>query len=305
MDIKNQAVVAEDLEKDTQSSISDFKTKKTDNENKHKSSQEKMAVEMLGKYIACFSALCTIISLLGIGFLKFISLGRCMYFQFDIEYYDFSLSNLSTFIFIFFLACSFISLLQSIIINRFYRKIKDFLKKHCDSFVLNVLLIILLFIFDAFATFYFYKLTIPDEYLADNAAGLSVAFCIFISFITYSICGGDISKKTRKISIIIAALILLTISFAFINVEYNGAKNQHEFTIISCDKDTYVVISKSSSRFSAYKCNINDGVLSIITNDHKYINIEGSEAVQVKFNDVDYIKKPVKTADEYMSSKGP
>lgn len=58
------------------------------------------------------------------------------------------------------------------------------------------------------------------------------------------------------------------------------------------EKEYYVVISQGKERYSAYKClllcNENEGVLDIITDVHKYFDIDGTETIPVEFEKINF-----------------
>lgn len=264
-----------------------MKSTEKDNPNK-----ELIPIEKLTKYVACFTALIAIVSVIGASLIKAISFGRCLYFDFDMDYYEFSLSKSIVYVFVITLVCVLIALIQSVILRIVYYFIKRKLeaKSRAKKIVLKLVASFILIVLEIIITCWLWKLLFPDRQQAVYLATITLLLCFTIYCFIYMIWGEIDKRNIMKIILIIPIISLLIFTLGFAGLEYEKAEEQKEFPIITYNQEHYVVISEGKTRYSAYKCKIEDEVLLIITDQHKYFDIDSTDTVIVEFID----KKPKK-----------
>lgn len=269
---------------------------------KHKKKQKKQEGEKKQKMQ--LEGICTKVTLV-IGLVstmffwvcKYISIGRIEYFEFDMKYYDYSLSYVSKGIFFVYLGFIVVGAMFSIalivICARLEKKYGDKVKYFEVYYFFVTMLIVGIIIF----------------FLAKNIisyGGLNIVLGLFnveifvaIYSMIYVFNIGKVDKHNCKWVVCVMGVLLVgTGIFSLKKSEYDNAKEQDKFEIIKEGFDSgddsyqYVVISSSSERYSAYLCEIirkdNNTELRIIKNVHKYFPYNSTETVELKFSKVLY-----------------
>lgn len=254
----------------------------------------------LKEILGIFSAIIAIITIVGSVLLKYISIGRYLYFDFDLDYCDFTITNTLILIFVFAVIATIISGSISFITYRVWKVISKCYKRKIYKMIIGVVLVI----FNVIIYIIIAELTIPE----DNLSTLfSVSLCILAvtSYaIIYQLDGGV--KNYFKIFITISVLIILTTTISLITMEYDKAKNQTSFSIIIEEQDGeenyYVVINKGKEKYSAYLCDIveENNVLKIVINEHKYFSIENTKTYNVTFDCVERYVRNDLTVGEFL-----
>lgn len=275
---------------------------KTKSENKLKK-----FVDVIGLLTAVIAVLSIITSVI----FQYISVGRCLYFDFDLDYYDFSLSNSTKFYFYLSMAAGILSGVTSILIYNLWRKVSPYFSKikHTKrwkriSFVIIIIL--------HFVTMYALSdILIPDKKTATWFYAFVFIFTIFIYFFIYAV-NSDIEKKWPPVVSSVLTIVIIIIIGACMKIEYEEAKDQKNFPIIveNVDQEVkyYVVISKGKENYSAFLCEFEEengvAVLYIITDKHKYFNINDTETTKMKFHFVERKETTPLTVGEMIDKYG-
>lgn len=274
----------------------------------------------LSKLIKDLAAILSILTAISTVLFTFISMSSVWHYQFEFNYFDFSISNSELFELIY----TIISVLSGIVIPlavshllkifsnksyvkeiirhsktlKFFGNIQTEWIKILVEIVLNVFLtavisipIILLFsvlikellIFDIMRSYY--------SLVALLCCSLTLFFLAINRF------------KINYINVIIFAAILITF-FAGILFKSNNdlTEKNKDFKILEYinltdnQENFYVVIRESKNNFSAYECEINENTLVVYTNYHKYFDISTDYEVY-RFESIDYIEKHIEYSD--------
>lgn len=254
--------------------------------------------EVIKLLIAILPILSAIFTLL----FKFISLSKAWYYQFDFNYYDFSISKSDLFIFIY----TIVSVLSGIVIAlTISYLIKQLLKKlHTKNIWIemftNLFIASIIYIVISIFINYLFVFGIMCEYYL-----ISSIFSYGITFMFLS--NNKTIKNSFRILVIIGVVLIGIFSEFLFKTGYNTAQNNKEFQIInhyntiSQKEDLYVVISESQDKFSAYMCEIDKNVLTVYTNYHKYFDNSNDYEVY-SFETIDYVEKQIKYVDERYES---
>lgn len=257
----------------------------------------KLKFENVTKYLGLFTTLISAIALIGTLAFKYISLGRCMYFYFDMDYYDFSISNSNIFIFVFLIFSSTISTILTSFFEYIRVKIVNSIINKPKAtkwfvFILELLIFILI------------NICIGHMFGIKEYIILYLLITIILSTILYfSVIRGYFeTKQGLKVALIVVILLFIIISCAFMKTQFNHASEQRIFPIIieQIEKDNvedeikyYIVISQGE-QYSAYLCDIVDESVCIYTNKHKYFDIN-SETYSMEFTSI-------RTSEELISA---
>lgn len=266
--------------------LNGFCESRTKNEKKERISYSEI-LKFLITIFPIFSALFTLL-------FKFISMSSVWYYQFDFNYYDFSLSKVDLFVFIY----TIVSTLSGIIIaliNSYISK-QIFKKSKKKNFLLELLANIAI----AFIIYIFISLIIIDLFEFETMFGLFVMVSIFSYGITFMFLPNNNSiKKSFKIFVIIGVVFIIVFTCFLFKVGYNTAQENNEFQIINyCDtvsenESLYVVISESKDKFSAYRCEIDEKGLTVYTNYHKFFD-NSTDYEVYSFENINYIQSKYK-----------
>lgn len=270
---------------------------------KKNQSNQKEEPKSIIEIIKEFSFIIPIVSLLFTCITKFISMGHVWHFQFDFNYYDFSLSSLDLFLFIFSLLSSIIGFIIACTTSYLLTLIKKFLHKTVKPIMqlLTTYLVGITFVVIVSLLVYFvFKATIMALFFGM----LSFAtMCLTFALIPVNIN----STKTKKMfiisSLVLATMIIFTISSYLFQTSYESAKTKRDFKIVNMDNVNYAVVSESDGVFSAYQCNIDESILTIYTNCQRTINNSDSKYEVYLFEKVQYetyIKIFDKDKNEYL-----
>lgn len=264
--------------------------------------------ELIG-FITAIIALCSIIITI---VTKYISLGRCLFFDFDLDYYDFSILNTSKYLFILSIVAGIISIIMSFIFCAIWNlsisliNKRKFKKRFPWNWLTGLILIIIFIFLSILISFYF----IPENYSATY-------FCIIILVCSYAISSfllfQDFKIDVIKEKIIIwsvAAFSIILVFFASLcmRYEYKQAMEQKTFPIITENGgERYVVISQSKEKYSAYLCEFeteNEKDVLIIRKDaHKYFKISDTKIIKVKFDKVERLSTESLTVNEFLTKQ--
>lgn len=222
---------------------------------------------------------------------KFISLSSVWYYQFDFNYYDFSLSKIDLFLFIYTIVSALSGIIIALINSYISRQI--FKKSKKRTFLLELLANILI----AFIIYIFISLIILDLFKFEIMFGLFVIISIFSYGITFMFLpNNDSIKKSFKLFVVISIILVIVFTCLLFKYGYTTVKENTEFQIISYtdtfskNEDLYVVISESEDDFSAYKCEIDENGLTVYTNYHKFFD-NSTDYEVYNFENIDYIQK--------------
>lgn len=267
------------------------------------------------EYISIVLALTSVIST---GIVKVLSAGSHLHFSFDINNYEFKLTNNDLIIFFLSIFFCFFAIVFCRITNSARSKIfvkinnclksKTNIKKILGTILWVVAYGILLFYYLFLGSFIIELLCSQKDvalfkYVLRNT--YSVSFLLVLSFYLFPI----VEKKVTKIILAVLGMFtFLMVSLAIINYNYEKAVNQREFEIIVSENNEghsqeYVVISKGSS-YSAYQCSIEDQeagkVLIIHTDRHRFFPLDDTDTRLNVFDEYHLYKygKPLKTSDE-------
>ncbi len=267
----------------------------------------KSGLTKLKEYIGFITAIIALCSIIITAVIKYISLGRCLFFDFDLDYYDFSILNTSKYLFILSIVAGIISIIVSFIFcatwnfsSIFINKSKLKKKRLCNWIAVFVLIITFL-LFIMLLSFYF----IPETYSATY-------FCIIILVCTYAITSFLLFEDLKREKIIVRSIVSFSILLVFFSsicmrFEYKQALEQLVFPIIENGDEYYTVISQSKENYSAYLCEFKmeneKGVLIIRTDIHKYFKINDTKIIKIEFDKVE--KKPTEslTVSEFITKQ--
>lgn len=263
--------------------------------------------ELIG-FITATIALCSIIITI---ISKYISLGRCLFFDFDFNYYDFSIMNTGKYMFILSVVAGIISIIMSFIFCAIWNlsisfiNKRKFKKRFPWNWLAGLSLIIIFIFLSIILSFYF----IP-EFLS------STYFCIIILVCSYAISSfllfQDLRIDVIKEKIIIWSVAALSklVFFASLSMryEYKQAMEQKTFPIITENGgERYVVISQSKEEYSAYLCEFkaeNEKDVLIIRKDaHKYFNISDTKIIKVEFDKVERLSTESLSVNEFLTKQ--
>ncbi len=261
----------------------------TDPKKKEQNKNEEFSLTKIIEGIGLFTAAIAVLSVVSAIIYRYISLGRCLYFDFDIDHYDFSLSNTSTLVFLLSvitgIVAGFLSLLAYILLN----KLLMYVNRKLFKVIISMIICILYILFTIFITRFF----IPEERIAFIFWFMLLVFTIITSAIILIF---NINKWKRKIiySSAVIIMMLLVIAPICMRIQYEEAKDQKTFPIIveKIDGETnyYVVISEGKEKYSSYLCKMQEesgnGVLYIIIDVHKYFNVNDTRTTKVEFQEV-------------------
>lgn len=268
--------------------------------------------------IGFFAASIALLSVLSTVATKYISLGRCFWFDFDLDYYDFSLSGSTCAIMIYSVA---IGLISSVISTAQYlawhgiqkmqqkrQEKKPFSRRKAFLYkAISVLLLViaLLIVVMTICLFFVPNPKIAAQY-STTIILLSEVLYIYINLFQPN---AKKSNFIKIVGIIAAAVIIILIQSSF-QRQYDSAKSQTTFPIIT-DVSTentqyYVVISQGKEQYSAYLCTFDqaDGLdaLKIVTDVHKYFSINDTKTLPVQFKTVKKVVRTALTVDEILTS---
>ena len=268
--------------------ISTAVNKTPDNADNHKFdfSQSKKTIEFISVLLALIAALGTIL-------LKIVSLGTVICFSFDLNYYDFTLNNTDFILFATFLCMSAITLLYCYFSNNFRKKLsKNALKcKKVTGWLLCALINFLWAIALLLLEFGVLKLL---SSISSVALKLTAEFyyCIIFSMLILGLCILFLASFEHNSKYItVGLLIVIIISFAMIETNYDNANEQKCFDIITYDDNNgepeYYAVISSGDYFSAYICEFSESdenkVLTIYSEKHRFFAIDSVTTEKMYF----------------------
>jgi len=273
--------------------------------------QRKIKIKKITEVIGFFSANIGLLSIISSVVSKYISIGRCWYFDFDLDYYDFSLSNTSKLIFYISVVAGIISGFVSMLIYTVWKRITPYFEKKigykkCINIIIALIILFISFIIIIAIILFLF---IPVFEMIKLICLLVFVFSIITFFIIYLNDPIDEKKKIALPLSAIAFIILFVIALSM-RAEYDNAKNQRIFPIIveSADENLeyYVVISTGKEKYSAYLCEIREekgkNVLHIITDKHKYFNINDTDTVRMQFQEIKRKESSLLTVNEILNN---
>ncbi len=291
-------------------------TEDNDQDSKFDFEKSKGKLEYISIALALISVISTVL-------VKVLSVGSHLYFSFDINNYDFKLTNNDRIVFflsIFF--CVFAIIFCQITNNirsKIFVKINNCLesnvksKKIIGTFLWGVGYISLLGYYILLGSFIIELLCSQKDvtWFKDVLhTTYAISLLLVLTFFLFPI----VRKKITKIILTILGMVtLLIISLYFINTNYEKAKNQREFEIIVAgnnegQKQEYVVISKGSY-YSAYQCSVKEQdagkILIIHTDSHRFFPIDDTETRLNIFDEYQLYKygEPLDTNEENNSEE--
>lgn len=245
----------------------------------------------------------TVLSVVITTLYKYISLGRCLYFDFDLDYYDFTLSNSLALVFLLSVIVGIIAGILSLL----GYTLCNILLKYMNKKIYKIIIFVVICISYIFLTRFIIMLFIPEEKLTYQFWFMLLFFSVIISSIIWMFENFIVKKKIVYLSALIIA-VLIIIAAICMRIEYDEAKNQRTFPIITENVDGklkyYVVISKGKEKYSSYLCIIKEeegvGELHIVTDVHKYFDINDTETIKVEFQEVKRYETTPLRANEFI-----
>ena len=251
----------------------------------------------LSKIIKELVTISSILSLILTVLSKFISMGTVWYYQFEFNYYDFSITKTDLFLFIYTILSALSGILIAIFVSYTIKRLQE--KFKIKSFLIEILL-------DSFiAIIVFSIIFIILKYLLIYR----IAYSYYLIVATFSYILTNIFlpnyksvKNYLKVLCVISCILIVFYTLVMFGWSYSSAQSNKDFQIINytdpIDKqhNYYVVISESKNNFSAYECEINEDTLVVYTNYHKYFDISTDYEVY-SFKNIDYIEKHIKYID--------
>lgn len=243
--------------------------------------------------IEFISVLLALVAVIGTGFLKIISYGQVLYYSFDLEYCEFSLSQKDFIIFVSLLFWGGIALLYCILTDSIRKKItSDIMSKlkkivsHIIAFLVNLLFLLFLPVIVLLVG----KLFLPSFMEIQSLFNECICFMIIVMGVTvlfWSLVGSH-----TAVYLITCIIVVLGIIAGMTKQEYIDASTKKNYDIIECSEgnsiDYYVVISKGE-KYSAYKCSIissnNKNKLIVYTNVHRYFPIDSVSTTSIYFEE--------------------
>lgn len=232
--------------------------------------------------------------------MKYISIGRYLYFEFDLDYCEFSLTNTVVLMFVFAVIATIISGITSFITNRLWGVVSKHYKKKVQKVITGIALVVVNIVFYIIIS----QLLIPE----DNLSAIFFAVLCILAITSYVFINyfdnGLIKNNYFKLVSGIAVVIILIAAVSLMRTEYINAKDQTTFPLIieekGADRYYYVVINKGKEMYSAYLCEVVEDTqtLNIIINEHKYFPINNTKTYSVAFASVErYIRNDLSVSD--------
>lgn len=253
--------------------------------------ESKLTIPKITEVVGLLSASVAVLSIVSSIVLKYISFGRCLYFYFDLDYYDFSLSNSSTFEFY----LSVIAGIVSCIISAFAYIMWNKIKLHVNKGICKGVIGLIMFLLTIFGIVLLSMLFIPEKNTAFIFCALIYIFSSLIYGLIYSM-QLNLKNKIRILYLLVAFIFLVLVVIAPICMKtvYDAAKKQKVFPIIieKVDEELkyYVVISKGKEQYSTFRCVLTyeegNGVLHIIKDAHKYFDINDTDTTIIRFDGI-------------------
>ena len=281
----------------------------------NESSQNGITISKAGEILGILAAAITVTSVIMSAIYTYISSGRCFYFDFDLDYYDFSLSNTSKLVFILALITSTISCVMAFFSYISWNKgskVLNGVNNKKVRVILKIGAVIILILIDIVGLYCFLEYFIPNKEIISMCFVIMILMLFEIIILLFSI-GKEIPLKKAIIGIIIC-IIAFVIIYAgpLMRDEYKSAENQKEFLIITeevnSESNDYVVISEGKTQYSAYLCVLeyeeNTSILKIIIDQHKYFDIDSVETMnKVKVDKVSRHEKIALSIDDFKQWK--
>lgn len=265
------------------------------NNPQNKEPKNNFSFEDITKFIACVTACIGLVSLLSTVLLRYANFGSELYFEFDIDYYDFSFSNTFIFEFVVLVLTSTLGILIGTgvyvlvnIISNLLKSTKINIKKKWVKAIFLVGIFLAASFVIIYIVYQLLALIIPEN----KGAVMLSTYTLFIGASTFGILNMLWIKvcKTNIIKILAILIVglMILVTGTFVKTEYNNAKSQKNFSIISQSKHLYVVISQGKDKYSAYECSINvkSNTLYIMTDRHRYFNVQTTPTTLVKFKNI-------------------
>lgn len=243
--------------------------------------------EILKTVITILPILSAIFTLL----FKFISMSSVWYYQFDFNYYDFSISKVDLFIFIYTIISVLTGIVIALTISYLLKQLLEKFpaKKIWIEIFINLFIVAIIFILISLFIDYLLVFDVMCEYY--------LIVSIFSYGITFMFLPNNRTiKKSFKILVVVGIILIGIFSGLLFKSGYKTAQENKEFQIVNyCDtvsenESLYVVISESKDKFSAYMCEIGEDGLTVYTNYHKYFDNSIDYEVY-SFENIDYIQK--------------
>lgn len=251
-------------------------------------------IKEITEIFGCITAIISAFSLIIVFLQKYISFGRCFYFDFDINYYDFSFSAKSMFTFIITFIAGIIGVIWGVLQNTSWNLLEKInIINKTKMIIIKLITSFLIIIVTVITTFYFSILLIPQK----DYEALFVLLVFISDLIMIQILRSlkIKSKKATIITVLIVGIALIVLfSCCAMKMDYDKAENQRVFPIILENKSSYVVISQSKEKYSAYECIIKGDTLNLFTDSHKFFNIDSTKTTPVEFEKVERVNhKPI------------
>lgn len=284
--------------------------------------ENKFDLEKSKSKLECISIALALISVISTGLVKVLSLGTHLQFNFDINNYEFKLTN-TDFIILFLSAvfCIFAIIfcyetrgLRNLINTKISNCLQGNTQKRkyllaIGLFLIFIVIILVYLFLGLFILYLLCKLKGISPFLYE----LQFVFILTFLFVFYLYCFTLIElDKNKLISKVSCIVLFVLIVSGFMYNNYEKAVNQREFEIIVAENykgqlQEYVVISKGSS-YSAYQCSIEEQeagkVLIIHTDLHRSFPLDDTETKLNIFSKYQLYKygKPLDPLDEENNS---
>lgn len=250
------------------------------------------------EYVSVLSA---IIGLISTGLFKISSLGRYLYFPFDINNCEFKLTNTDFIVWIISMLLCALAITYCIVANSIKNKIlkiiinrskgipktnKKLILFRILSFVIPLTIYPVLFFLSLQLLSWFNEIVVFKDIISIL---FTYSYILIISF-SFFMLTEEIPVKIIYKIILFAGLIYVCL--IFIDYNYSNARNQKQFEIIVAEdiegkSQKYVVISKGGA-YSAYQCYIDEdnNILMINGDIHRYFPLEDTETRLYDFENI-------------------
>lgn len=231
-----------------------------------------------------FSIIIPLLSVFFTLITNFIGMGRVWYFQFDFNNYNFNISKIDFFIFIYSLLSCFFGLIIAILSANMFKKL---IKNQVLSFLLDLITFVLITVIVSYAISKFLNISIIGMYFRVLAICTGTVWhCLTQTF----------KRNTFIMSAIVVCLAVVICSgFIGFHYHYQQAEAQRDFKIIMCStneaQETYAVINEDQHQYSAYACKIHENNLRIFVNEQKFFDKETCQYDEYRFENIEFYER--------------
>lgn len=256
---------------------------------------------------ACIAAYVGIFSLLGAFLEKYASCGYCLYFYFDMDYFDFSLKDSFLFEFTILIVAGVFGVLigtgvyvlvkklfQYPEVCRFYQNKK--IRKFVSALIVLGIIIFLIY--------WLWKLLMPADELLKTMCFFTTFICVCTFCCLYAFLVRTCKKNILISVVVLFIMLIILIACSSTNTDFTNAKRQRDFPIILESNQTYVVISQGKETYSSYECSLDKAsdTLNIVIDKHKYFKIQTTKTSVVHFDKIQIKETKPITVSQFLKN---